>query len=70
MLFPPAIRELSDAELVALLREAMTATATGLTRSVDAYLAAQSAEFLVDRMRLAGIAFTVASEPPRRQPGT
>ena len=70
MLFPPAAHELSDAEVATLLREAMTAGATGLTRQADAYLATLAADFLVDRMRLAGIAFIVANDPPARQPVT
>jgi len=70
MLFPLPLRELPDAEAETLLREAMTASATGLARVADTYLAAQCARVLIDRLRLSGVGFYVACESTTREPHT
>ena len=51
---PAAAEELSDADIVAVLCEAM-AGAGRLPRSADVYLAGICAEHLVDRLRAAGL---------------
>ena len=54
MLFQPPHEELSDADIVAVLCEAMSG-AGRLPRSADVYLAGICAEHLVDRLRAAGL---------------
>ena len=54
MLFPPPVRELSDAELAEILRDAIMASSTG-RRDIDLALVGVRAEALVDRLRLAGL---------------
>jgi hypothetical protein len=56
MLFQPPHEELSDADIMAVLCEAMAMAGAGrLPRSADVYLAGICAEHLVDRLRAAGL---------------
>ena len=54
MLFQPPQHELSDEEVVAIIRQAM-ASAGRLPRHADLFLAGICAEHLVDELRAAGL---------------
>jgi hypothetical protein len=60
-------RLIGDDELAALLREAIAGGATGLARHADTFLATVCAEFLVARMRQAGL---IVCEPVVARPHT
>ena len=54
MLFEPPHEELSDEEVVAVLRQSI-AVAGRLSRNADLFLAGVCAEYLVDSLRAAGL---------------
>ena len=66
MLFPPSLREVPDADLAGVLRDAIMAGSTG-RRPIDFVLAGTAAEFLVDRIRLAGLIIMAPNERPSGQ---
>ena len=61
MLFPSPHEELSDAEIVEVLRQSI-ANAGRLPRSLDVFLATICAEYLVDAIRHAGL---IVARPKR-----
>ncbi len=53
-------RELTDAELAAVLRDAIMAGGKGLNRAADTLLATISADYLAGQLRAAGVVCSVA----------
>lgn len=64
MLFPPRLRDVPDQELEAIIREAIAACSTDRSR-LSMMLADAGAQYLVDRLRLAGCIVSVADEASR-----